>query len=300
METERDQESAGPGQGGADALVARAMDALLPDAGGPRDYLQAHRLLAEAGNLGSMDALHLRASLIATGTGVKADSGAALTLVRQAAQAGDPLARIQLIVLSRLAELPIPPAEPLNAEPLIAIRRDFLGKGDCGYLMNIAEPRFEPSIIRDPATGEQRPDPVRTSDGMSFGPTNEDIVVHAINHRIATATGTPYSHGEPLHMLRYCGGQEYKPHGDALPGSGNLRHWTVLLYLNDDYDGGETEFPRLGVKVKGNAGDMLAFCNVDSNGQANILSQHAGLPVTRGTKYIATRWIREKPYHPWS
>lgn len=165
--------------------------------------------------------------------------------------------------------------------------------------MTLAEPLFEPSVILDPRTGERRPDPVRTSDGMSFGPLDEDMVINAINHRIAMATGTRYDHGEPLHMLRYRGGQEYRPHGDALPGSGNLRNWTAIMYLNDNYEGGETEFPFIGVSFKASAGDMLVFCNVNSAGEAEPLSRHAGLPVTGGTKYIATRWIHEKPYHPW-
>jgi prolyl 4-hydroxylase len=198
-----------------------------------------------------------------------------------------------------MVDHPVARPEQLSAEPRIECYRNFLTQAECAYLMTLAEPRFRPSQILDPKTGERRPDPVRTSDGMSFGPLDEDMVINAINHRVAMTTGTRYDHGEPLHMLRYSGGQEYRPHGDALPGSGNLRHWTAIMYLNDDYEGGETEFPFVDVKVRARTGDMLVFCNVNSSGHAEPLSRHAGLPVTRGKKYIATRWIHEKRYHPW-
>lgn len=300
MRHQCEQDPSAGGHENAASLVDLALTLLHPADDRHRDFEQAHVMLAKAGELGNLRALRLRASLLATGTGCRADSNAALSLMQRCAAAGDQLSGLQLVMLSRMVGRAVSSAEQLSTEPLVELRRGFLTKEECGYLIVNAEPRFEPSVIFDPDSGERRPDPVRTSDGMSFGPLAEDMVIHAINHRIATATGTPFDHGEPLHMLRYRGEQEYRPHCDALPRSGNLRHWTVLLYLNDEYVGGETEFPLLGIKVRGSAGDMLRFCNVDDCGRSNPLSRHAGLPVTSGTKYIATRWIREKPYHPWA
>jgi prolyl 4-hydroxylase len=287
-------------RGDAEAMVELATSLLQPPIRDSGDLSRAHRLLTDAGDLGHVRALRLRASLIATGTGSTPDPLAALALIRRCASLGDHFAKLELIMLSRMVCHTVPAPETLSAKPLVQHYRSFLTQSECGYLKTLAEPRFEPSMVMDPVSGQRFPDPVRTSDGMSFGPHNEDIVVNASNHRIAAATGTRYDHGEPLHLLRYRGGQQYRPHGDALPGSGNLRLLTAITYLNDDSDYGETEFPLLELKVKAAAGDLLVFCNVNEEGDPEPLSRHAGLPVTRGTKYIATRWIRAKRYHPWA
>jgi len=50
--------------------------------------------------------------------------------------------------------------------------------------------------------------------------------------------------------------------------------------------------------VRGKVGDMLLFSNADPEGHGDPLAEHAGLPVTAGTKYLATRWIREARWIP--
>ena len=37
------------------------------------------------------------------------------------------------------------------------------------------------------------------------------------------------------------------------------RLWTALIYLNEDYEGGETAFVRKGIEVRGQTGDVLVF-----------------------------------------
>jgi prolyl 4-hydroxylase len=135
---------------------------------------------------------------------------------------------------------------------------------------------------------------------MSFGPVEEDLVVRALNRRLATATGTEPTQGEPLHILRYAPGPEYKPHLDALPAVANQRHWTALVYLNSGYAGGETAFPELDLAVRGEPGDALVFRNVDAAGRPDPRTRHAGRPVTAGAKWLATRWIRQSAYDPWT
>ncbi len=72
----------------------------------------------------------------------------------------------------------------------------------------------------------------------------------------------------------------------------------MLVYLNEDYTGGETLFLKTGVKVRGNAGDGLLFRNAAPDGTPDPDSLHAGLPVITGEKFIASRWIRQKPFGP--
>ena len=101
-----------------------------------------------------------------------------------------------------------------------------------------------------------------------------------------------YDQGETLQLLRYAPGAQYRAHFDALAGEANQRVATVLVYLTDDYEGGETQFVRTGLAYRGRKGDALLFRNVDAGGRPDPMALHAGLPVTRGVKIIASRWIR--------
>ena len=125
-----------------------------------------------------------------------------------------------------------------------------------------------------------------------------DPAIHALNRRLAAASGTGVEQGEPLQVLRYRPGQQYRPHFDAIPGLANQRVATALVYLNEDYEGGETCFVRSGLKVKGRRGDAIVFRNTTDEGRADPASEHAGLPVTAGVKLIASRWICAAPYTP--
>jgi prolyl 4-hydroxylase len=123
----------------------------------------------------------------------------------------------------------------------------------------------------------------------------EDPATHALNRRLAALTGTNVDQGEPLHILRYRPGQEYRPHVDWLLDD-NPRVLTALVYLNEEYTGGETEFVKTGLKVRGSKGDVLVFRSQGPAGGLDPLSEHAGRPVTTGTKYLASRWIRARKH----
>ena len=90
-------------------------------------------------------------------------------------------------------------------------------------------------------------DPVRNSDGMGFTWPLENPAVHALNRRIAAASDTGPEQGEPLQVLRYRPGEQYRTHYDAIPGFANQREWTMIIWLNADYRGGETHFPQIGL-----------------------------------------------------
>ena len=260
----------------------------------PRDPAAAHPLLERAAAAGDRAAARLRASLVASGTGCASDPALALELLRAADPADPQVALVEAMVEREGV------AEPLSDDPPVRLVRGLFSRDECDYLIALAAPALRPSVIVDPATGRATPDPVRTSDGMNFGPAQEDLVVSALNRRLAAATGTAYECGEPLHILRYAPGQEYKPHLDALPGVDNQRSWTALVYLNSGYEGGESVFPELGLSAKGDPGDCLVFRNVDAEGRGDPRTRHAGMPVTGGVKWLATRWIRERPFDPFA
>jgi prolyl 4-hydroxylase len=266
-----------------------------------RDLAEARRLLASAGAKGDRESALLHAYFLAGGVGGPDDWPAALAAL-EALAPREPRAAAQLRLLASM-ELEAngsprrpPPLRPLSAEPYVAASEKFMTAAECAWLREAGEPALRPSLVADPRTGRMVPHPVRSSDAAMFGVFAEDLVVNALNRRIAALSGTRLDQGEPLQLLRYRPGGEYKPHMDALPAEPNQRILTVLVYLSDDYEGGETSFPRTGLSFRGKAGDALLFRNASADGRADPLALHAGLPVTRGTKYLASRWIRAERF----
>ena len=74
---------------------------------------------------------------------------------------------------------------------------------------------------------------------------------------------------------------------------GGLRFATFIIYLNDDMEGGETNFPLINKKIKPEKGKGVLFFNLDNN-LLNIKknSKHAGLPPSSGEKWMCNKWIR--------
>jgi predicted 2-oxoglutarate/Fe(II)-dependent dioxygenase YbiX len=89
---------------------------------------------------------------------------------------------------------------------------------------------------------------------------------------------------EPYGMLKYRGGEHYKAHADG--GAGVNRVVSAVIYMNDDYDGGELEFTRFGIKIKPLPGMCILF-------PSNFAYEHVAHPVLSGTKYALVTWLRE-------
>ncbi len=262
-----------------------------------RDLPEARRLLGAAAAAGDDESGLLHAGFLAAGVGGPDDWPAALAALGGLAKSReDAAAQLRLIEKMDLGGDGFPAraieAGRLSEAPRVAAARSFMTEAECRYLIAAGEPALQPSVVADPATGRMVPHPVRSSDAAMFGVYAEDLVINALNRRIAALSGTRLDQGEPLQLLRYRPGGEYKPHMDALPAEPNQRVLTVLVYLSDDYEGGETAFPKTGLSFRGLTGDALLFRNASADGRPDPLSLHAGLPVTKGAKYLASRWIR--------
>jgi prolyl 4-hydroxylase len=267
-----------------------------------RDLAASRDLFRRASEAGHPEAAKIYRAFVGSGVGGPADWPTALRLLERAAPV-DSAARTQLSLIDRMQlsssgdpREPPPPGEQLSDRPLVHCVRKLFSRAECDFLIAEAQRWLAPSVIVDPQTGRQVQNPIRTSEGMAFPFTEENPAIHALNRRIAAATGTGVAQGEPLQVLRYRPGQEFKPHSDALTGDDNQRVLTVLIYLNRGYAGGETRFVRTGLTFRGEVGDALIFRNVDQDGRAEPLAQHAGLPVAQGEKYISTRWIRARGF----
>lgn len=266
----------------------------------PRDLTASRDFFRRAAEAGRADAAAIHAAFVANGTGGPSDWPRALALLEKLASK-DQAAKRQLELIGAMTltaagdPVSVPEGETLSNAPRVVLFPRLFTAAECKYLIETAEPLFTPAVVVDPATGRQIQNPVRTSDGAMFPWVRESPAIHALNRRTAAISGTDVAQGEPLQVLRYRPGQQYKPHFDAVPGLDNQRVMTVLVYLNDNYQGGETEFPKTGLKVKGKRGDALLFRNVGDDGRADDSAMHAGLPVKSGMKLLYSRWIRARP-----
>lgn len=261
----------------------------------PRDLQRARTLLAAAADAGDSDAGLLHASFLASGTGGTVDWSAAMARISSLDRpaAARQLALVEMMKLDQQGR-PLDDFHPvrLSDRPSILHVPGFVSDAECRHMIDVGAPHLRPSVVVDPDSGKMIAHPVRTSDYAIFGVHTEDLVISSINRRLAVLTGTDYRQGEPLQLLRYGVGREYRAHMDALPNEPNQRVLTGLVYLNDGYEGGATKFPRIDLSFAGRRGDALIFSNVNSDDRPDPLSLHEGALVTAGVKMIATRWIR--------
>ncbi len=262
------------------------------------DQRAALRAVEQAARLGQEDGRRAWVYLTAAGVGRKPDPQAAHKMLIELAKE-DRFAALQLAFLQhvtceqRLAEIT---PKIVSADPYIALYPGLFSTAECKYLAVLGTPWLERASVLG-LDGQPRMDLVRDAESCSIPHLAEDLVVQAVNRCIARATGTEPGWGEPLNILKYSPGQQYKPHHDGT-GSDNVsvRQLTALIWLNDQFEGGETNFPKINVTVRGAVGDMLVFRNVHDNGEFDDRMIHAGLPVTEGIKWMASRWIRGENY----
>jgi predicted 2-oxoglutarate/Fe(II)-dependent dioxygenase YbiX len=128
--------------------------------------------------------------------------------------------------------------------------------------------------------------------GISNNPVLQNI--HNQFNMLLLAASVPYAQRyniaeglvhEGYGLLRYEGGQEYKAHYDG--GTHTARAISAVCYLNNDYEGGEIEFPHFNVKIKPLPGMLILF-------PSNFAYAHVAHPVTKGTKYALVTWIRDR------
>lgn len=265
-----------------------------------RDLAKSREYFRRAGELGEITAERVYICFLANGVGGEAHWQAAKDRLRKLAET-DPKAAQQIGLVDAMAldEHGYPHTRPigrqLSTSPEVWAFDRFASPAECLYLIETAKPLLQQSVVVDPGTGQSRPHPIRTSEGAVFPWVSADLVITALNQRIAATSRSEAECGEPLQILRYRPGQEYRPHLDALPTGENQRVLTMLVCLNEGYEGGETFFTQTGLKFAGKEGDGLLFRNARSGGFPDPNAQHAGLPVVSGEKFIASRWIRERP-----
>lgn len=260
----------------------------------PRAAFNAVRLAAR---LGHPDGRRARIYFTAAGIGTQPDHKAAVEMLKELAKE-DKFAAVQLSLLDHVTcEHRLAQIQPkiISHNPYIALYPSLFSTAECKYLAMVAAPWLEEARVT--MNGGTQFQGMRDADSSAISHLTEDLVIQRINRCIAAATGTRPTWGEPLNVLRYNPGQQYRAHHDGRgPGDGTTRVMTALIWLNEQFEGGETEFPTLNIRVRGGVGDMLVFRNVHADGAQDDRLIHAGLPVTHGIKWMASRWIRGKEF----
>jgi hypothetical protein len=90
--------------------------------------------------------------------------------------------------------------------------------------------------------------------------------------------GIEYPNCEKSYILKYSPGMHGEHHFDDLV-DGKIRRVSIVYYPNDNYTGGEIEFPRFNVKVKPEKDQALVF-------PANFVHEHIIYSIKEGTRYI--------------
>jgi prolyl 4-hydroxylase len=267
----------------------------------------------------------------AAGAGVLQDWAVALDHLRRAAKLGSRMALAELAALAGewdsahrvLAgeELPSSGVDPISASidpakwlqppksktlsesPRIVAVADMAGEDLCEWVIARSRAKLKRAATGDRRSGERDIfSSNRTNSDCDFRGAEADLVLATLRARVAAVTGANLEGFESVHVFHYRVGEEFRPHLDATLDSsaadypvryaaGHQRVLTFLLALNDDFEGGETAFPMIGLRWKPRRGRGLFFWNVDPEGAIERRTLHAGRPVTSGEKWMLSQWI---------
>ena len=195
-------------------------------------------------------------------------------------------------------------AEAVLEDPKVRRIKGVLTKWQCDYVIARAASMLQPAVTSEAVDAGHDSSDYRTNSAAKFWTMQQDIVISLIDRKMALAAEVPVDCCEDLVVLNYKPGERYYPHCDSflpeLPEQAaeielkGQRIRTVLIYLNDELEGGETHFLYPESKIRCERGEALIFENVNEEGDADEHSVHEGLPVTSGQKWLASKWVRDK------
>lgn len=305
--------------GEREAMTAYGKRLLCGDDGGATDVAEGAHHIAEAAAKGSGEALAQQAVLVAAGIANVSNWESALDLLQRAAERDWAPAQEQLRLLAhgdgsdfaglrRSVDIGAwirPPAATVVFEsPRVITAQALMSKAECDRVIAKVRGKLSRAGIYDVATGGEAHADHRSNSKAEISLVDYDVPYVLLLARMSMLLGLPSHFFEPTNVLHYKPGEEFKPHFDYLspdlPGlAANVKSWgqrvvTLLVYLNEDYESGETEFPRLSYAFKGRTGDALMFGNANAQGGPEELLLHAGLPPVNGEKWLLSQWVRNR------
>lgn len=190
----------------------------------------------------------------------------------------------------------------LSQDPLVYIIDNYITDEECEHMKKIAIPTLKQSYVSSDKGGTVSSG--RTSKNTWIGHDTDDIT-KSIAQRTSELVKLPMKTAESFQVVHYGETNEYRAHYDSWDHNGSEktlrcikyggpRLLTALVYLNDVEEGGSTRFCKLDINVEPKKGRLLVFQNtINGSIDKHILSEHAGMPVIKGEKYIFNLWYRE-------
>lgn len=180
------------------------------------------------------------------------------------------------------------------------LHTNFVSQPEIDHIINTSAPQFRESKLVSGYRGN-----VRKSETAWL--SKNDPIISEIIKRVCDITTIPFENAEKMQVVKYAPGGYYNEHYDAscddrkecveFEKNGGQRVVTMIIYLNDDFTGGTTNFPNLKQEFIPKKGNALLFYSLQNDGnKCHPLSLHAGMPVKTGQKYIANIWLRENEY----
>jgi len=283
-------------------------------------------LIVHAAEAGGPEALAILSVLFALGVYVKQDWRQALNALRLSAEKNWQSAQKQLQVLAsdrklatendnksdywlRLASTvdfnywtSVPEARTLSESPLVRTFPDFASPAACEWLIEKSRDRLTRAQVYDSVKRTVTESHTRTNSAAIFNMVETDLVNLLLQMRMSACAEVNFRQFEAATVLHYAEGEQISEHYDFIdPNTPDYekiileqgqRIITFIVYLNDDYQAGETVFPTLNVSHKGSAGEGIFFVNSLEDGSADRRTLHAGRPPRSGEKWIATQFIR--------
>ncbi len=283
---------------------------LLTGKGQSFDPPAGARMLEDLAREGDACAAERLAIVCAAGFGRPQDWGASLDWLALAAEKGVKAAQDQLRLLTQseaagdwmavarsvdIAGWTRSRAKrALVGAPRIEVSGGFLDEASCAWIIAHAGPLEAPAPVYNPASSAAMQHDIRSNTAELFTIANLDLPALLIRARIADTLGVPVLNLERFNVLHYLPGQRFANHVDFLEPSmfereiaeRGQRVTTFLVYLNQDFEEGETSFPRIQKAFKGRTGDAVFFRNVDAHGQPDPLTLLEGRGPSKGGKWV--------------
>ena len=202
-------------------------------------------------------------------------------------------------------------AKILCQDPYIFVIDDFLTDEECEFIKDVSKDNLKSAGVSFFKEDEKYRSTYNGRTNSSYWINKERYpLMKKISQRIGDLMNCDYRYFEEFQVIHYNESEEYKYHYDAYNPEfkekykkfcserGN-RIGTVLVYLNDVEEGGETAFDSIDkskepLLVEAKKGRLVLFKNLNPDGSLNMKSRHAGLPVKKGEKWAFNLWLRER------
>jgi len=177
---------------------------------------------------------------------------------------------------------------------------NILTEQECNDIMFYASDN-----LTDPSTGNSKY--VDPKNNQQYWIPKNNALVKPLIEKIAKSYDLPFENAENVQVIRYLPYQKYTDHYDSCCDNndrckdfithGGQRVLSVIIYLNKEFENGETYFKNSDVKLKPNIGGaIICFPLAQNTNKCHPDSNHQALPVTGGIKWIANVWFRENKF----